>query len=105
GFEIEGWAVLPTQPSASVHLAVNIGQDWIPLDANLPGATAAEAKYPGHGTDHAFSGFISAPPGVRSFCLWASGPAGAVNLECRTVTVPDLMSPVGKITSVTTEPG
>jgi hypothetical protein len=88
GFQIAGWVVLPSSLATPVHLAVNIGSVWVPFDANQSGSTAAEAAYPGAGTDHGFSGFVSAPRGLQSFCLWAVGVSGPAKVECRTVTVP-----------------
>jgi hypothetical protein len=93
GFTISGWAVLPATPTAPAHLAVNIGPRWLSVEADQPGAAAADVAVPGAGTTHGFSAFIPASPGAQSFCLWASGVVGAVVLECRSVTVASAQAP------------
>ena len=98
GFSISGWAIQPSNITSPVHLAVNIGSRWISVEADQPNP-AGEAAYPGAGPNHGFSARITAPVGTQSFCLWASGPSGAVVIGCRSVTVPTDSAPVGQMTA------
>jgi len=104
GIAFSGWAVFPNALTVPVHLAVNIGNRWIPFEADQSNP-AAQAVFPGAGLNHGFSGVIPASPGQQSFCLWASGVTAATVLECRTVTVPVSPPPQGRISDVVGVPG
>jgi hypothetical protein len=100
GISLAGWMVQPSAITSPVHLAVNIGSRWISVEADQPNG-AGDTAYPGAGPNHGFSTVIPASVGSQNFCLWAATPAGAVAVDCRTVTVPSVPPPAGQITSVT----
>ena len=100
GVTYSGWAVNPSTPTAAVNLAANIGGSWVPLVTADPNATAPTVVA-GAGPNQGYSGFFPVGAGTHSFCVWAAGPSGAVNLGCRTVTVSAAPPVAGALTSVT----
>jgi len=86
GIHVDGWAVMPSTPTATVNLAANIGGLWVPLATGRPNALAP-TKFSGAGPNQGFSALVPIAPGTHSVCLWAGGATGAVNIGCSTATV------------------
>lgn len=92
-----GWGVWTQQPSATVRFALNVGSQWIPIDANQPN-NAAQIAVPGIGANHGFSGSTPFAPGTYSACLWMAEPnAPAKAVDCRTITVVNGQETVGEL--------
>lgn len=103
---LTGWAVWPDSPSASVHLAANLGSNWTPISANQNNS-AANTAYPGVGNAHGFSVTVPATTGTQTVCIWTTNPnSGPTILGCRTVVVGAAPpSVITSIESVTPGPG
>ena len=86
GIHFDGWAVSPSAPTAPVNLAANVAGKWVAYSTGTP-STVAPTKLAGAGPNQGFSAIIDIAPGTYPICIWASSPAGAINLGCRTVTV------------------
>ncbi|CAN5211692.1 hypothetical protein BH11ACT4_BH11ACT4_02010 [soil metagenome] len=100
GIALTGWMAQPSDITSAVHMAVNVGSQWISVEADQPNP-AGDTAYPGAGPDHGFDTIIPTPVGSQAFCLWVAGPAGATIFDCRTVTVPAVAPPAGQITVAT----
>jgi hypothetical protein len=86
GIHFDGWAASPSNPTAVVNLAANVGGRWVGYTTGTPN-TVAPSKLSGAGPNQGFSAIVPAAPGTYSICIWADSPGGAINLGCRTVTV------------------
>jgi len=99
--QFAGWAVRPDAPTSPVSAAVNIGANWYAFNTGAANGSAPGAVS-GAGPNQGLGGTFPAPPGVQTFCLWASPTTGAaVSVGCRTVVVPQPQLSVNKIESVT----
>jgi hypothetical protein len=109
---VSGWDVFPDALNTQVGLAINTGSSWYSMTANTPNSGSASA-YPASTVDHGYTSTLSITPGTYSVCIWTVEPAGpAVNIGCRTVTVPAPRPAVtftgpmtGGITSISIGPG
>lgn len=102
GIHVDGWAVMPDSPSASVRLAVNVGNQWFPLDTGFANALA-QSRVPGSGPNQGFNGLMPMSPGSYQACVWASGASRPALLGCSNVTVnppPALSSSITEITPI-----
>jgi hypothetical protein len=104
GVSFSGWAVRPEAPTSSVVVALETGSGWFGFSTGTPNAVAPTVVS-GAGPNQGYSGFLALPPGPQSACIWIAGATGAVNLGCRTVTVPSAATVRGDITSATAGPG
>lgn len=100
GIHFEGWAVLPSTPEAAVSIAANVGGAWVPLTIGRENSTAPQ-RFVGAGANQGFGGLLPIGPGAHTLCIWAAGPAGAVNLGCRTATVSTAPAVAGAISGAT----
>jgi hypothetical protein len=85
---VGGYAIWPDQPSASVTLAVNIGDNWAGITANTTSIEGGNAVS-GAGNNHGFSATFPLSPGSYSVCIWTNNSAGgaATELGCQAVIV------------------
>jgi hypothetical protein len=84
---VAGWAIWPDKPTATVDMAIQVGNNWTAMYANTTSADPAELAV-GAGANHGFNQNVTLRPGSYSICVWASQSVGpAVNLGCQTVTV------------------
>lgn len=104
GIHVDGWAVMPDNPSGSIRLAANIGNRWIPFDTGLANS-AAGGSVAGAGPNQGFSALIPADPGPQSFCIWATGMTGPVLISCHTVVVNPSPEILGRVSEFTGVPG
>ncbi|MDQ1545247.1 MAG: hypothetical protein QOH69_151 [Actinomycetota bacterium] len=83
GIQISGWS-LDLTTTASTYVWVNIDGSGGPMLANasLPWINGL---FPGVGTNHGFSGKLSASPGRHTVCVYGTN---SLSLGCKTVTVP-----------------
>jgi hypothetical protein len=92
GVTAAGWAVYPADDSTTVGVALNIGPNWYSLTANQANAevqSAEEVNGISVSPYHGFDGTTLIAPGTYSACIWVTEPTGsAVNIGCKTVTVP-----------------
>ncbi len=86
GIHFDGWAVSPSNPTAVVNLAAQVGGRWVAYSTGTP-STVAPSKLSGAGPNQGFNAIVAAAPGTYSTCIWADSAGGAINLGCRTVTV------------------
>jgi hypothetical protein len=87
GIQLSGWAVRPEAPSGAVNIAANVGSTWVSMTGGQPNSVAPTAVS-GAGPNQGFTGFIAAPPGPRTVCVWATGATGTIVIGCAAVTVP-----------------
>ena len=88
GVRVEGWAAWPGSAGTPVPVAVNIGNQWTAIPANLASSVPLDYVL-GAGPNQGFDSVVPAPSGSASVCIWASAPSGpAVALGCLPVTVP-----------------
>ena len=87
GVQLTGWAVRPEALSGGINIAANIGNQWAALTGGQPNAVAPTVV-PGAGPNQGYSGFIAAPPGARTVCVWATGATGTIPIDCANVVVP-----------------
>jgi hypothetical protein len=83
---VAGWATWIDQPSASVNMAIQVGNNWTAMTANTANTDSGQPA--GTGTNHGFAATIPLAPGSYSICLWAGNSAGgSSSIGCQTVTV------------------
>jgi hypothetical protein len=100
GISLSGFAIYPANYSASVGLALNVGNSWFGMTANQS-TTEGLTAFPGSGPNHGFSSTFAVAPGTYHACLWVtqlSGPAFII--DCRTVTVAARPNAVAAIDSI-----
>ena len=100
GVHVDGWAVNPAAPTAPVAIAVNIGSAWTAIPSGVANS-AAPAGFSGAGPNQGFSALVAEPVGTYNVCVWASGPAGAVNLGCKVTSVSAPPTVAGALTTAT----
>jgi len=103
---LTGWAVDPSDPSASVAVSVQVASNWFSTTASTVDPNG-EANVPGSGQNHGYDLTIPWGPGTVRVCvtLVNVGPGANVPYSCQMITVPDFPSPVGAIESATVSPG
>lgn len=102
GVTLDGWAVDPDSVSSPVTLSIQLGSTWQVLYANKAGENL-DGQFPGAGSNHKFSGTLSAVPGRQTMCVYlvnAGGAGSTGNLGCRTVDVPAAPAARGAITQL-----
>lgn len=84
---VSGWAVWPDSLSSTVRLAINVGGQWWPVDANVSNSSVASAVS-GATADHGFTATVSLPTGMQNLCLWTTNQgASPTQISCRQLTV------------------
>ena len=84
---VAGWAIWPDKPTTAVNMAIQVGQAWTSMTANVANPEAAVAL-PSAGPNHGFAGSLTESPGTYSVCVWAGSSVGAAtDIGCKTVTV------------------
>jgi hypothetical protein len=97
-----GWAVWPDDPSEPVHLALNIGSQWVGVDATASSATVA-AVYPAAGAMHGFTVSVPVAAGKSDVCLWALNFKAAPSIMgCRSAFTATLPPSQVQLESLTT---
>jgi len=87
GLSIAGWAI-DVDTADPIYVWVNVSGVGNPAYANRSRPDVG-AVYPGYGSNHGFSEWISKPPGTYSVCIHGVnvGPGASTLLGCSTVTV------------------
>ncbi|WP_374007748.1 hypothetical protein [Leifsonia sp. LS-T14] len=101
---LTGWAVDINAPTQNLSIAIQIDSNWAALVADQPNAASGNVVA-GSGSNHGFSGSVTASPGVHTLCVTALnvGQGGDLPYGCQTVTVPDA-SPAGALQTVAPGP-
>lgn len=86
GVHVEGWVAEPSAPDTPVHLAINIGRLWVPMDT-ADASEGAKLFYGASAANQGFSSFVPLNKGDHTVCIWASSSAGPRNLGCNVIRV------------------
>ena len=101
---VAGWAIDPDQvASIPVHVYVDQTGYAITADKSRPDVNAAFPLYAA--AQHGFNASFAVAPGEHTVCVYAlnvSGTGYNVQLDCRTVTVPDVAGAASAPTTTTT---
>ncbi|TFD86272.1 hypothetical protein [Cryobacterium serini] len=83
---LSGWAIDPDILSGAVKIDVQVDSQWMlwTADQSYPDG---DAKVPGAGVNHGFSGTVPVSAGTHTVCLYLQnvGGGGAASLGCRAI--------------------